>query len=42
MSSGAFTGNPSYYDANAGERRFFTSQEEYETAVNRVSNKVFS
>jgi hypothetical protein len=42
MSSGAFTGNPSYYDANAGERRFFTSQEEYETAVNRFSNKVFS
>ena len=42
MSSGAFTGNPSYYDADAGERRFFTSQEEYEAAVNRFSNRVFS
>lgn len=42
MSAGAFTGNPSYYDPNAGERRFFTSQEEYETAVNRFSNRVFS
>jgi len=42
MSSGAFTGNPSYYDADAGERRFFTSQEEYEAAVNNFSNRVFS
>jgi hypothetical protein len=42
MSSGAFIGNPSYYDADAGERRFFTSQEEYEAAVNRFSNRVFS
>ena len=42
MSSGAFTGNPSYYDADAGERRFFTSQEEYEAAVNSFSNRVFS
>ena len=42
MSAGAFTGNPSYYDPDAGERRFFTSQEEYETAVNRFSNRVFS
>lgn len=42
MSSGAFTGNPSYYDAEAGERRFFTSQEEYEAAVNNFSNRVFS
>jgi hypothetical protein len=42
MSSGAFIGNPSYYDADAGERRFFTSQEEYEAAVNSFSNRVFS
>ena len=42
MAAGAFTGNPSYYDPDAGERRFFTSQEEYETAVNRFSNRVFS
>tara|TARA_R100001594_G_scaffold122491_1_gene158650 strand:- start:272 stop:1837 length:1566 start_codon:yes stop_codon:yes gene_type:complete len=42
MSSGAFTGNPSYYDPNSGERRFFTSQEEYEKAVSRFANKVFS
>ena len=42
LSSGAFVGNPSYYDPESGERKYFTSQEEYEAAVKRFSNKQFS
>ena len=42
MSSGAFVGTPSYFDAEAGERRFFTSQEQYEREVNRFANTQFS
>jgi hypothetical protein len=42
LSSGAFVGNPSVYDPNSGERKYFTSQEEYEIAMQRFANKQFS
>ena len=42
LSSGAFTGSPSYYDAEAGERRYFTSQGDYEAAMQNFSHRMFS
>ncbi len=42
LSSGAFVGNPSIYDPNTGERKYFTSQEEYEIAMQRFANRQFS
>ena len=41
MSSGAFTGNPTYYDPNLGERINFTSQEQYEQYVSRFADRIF-
>ena len=41
MSSGAFTGNPTYYDPNLGERVNFTSQEQYEQYVSRFADRIF-
>lgn len=42
LSSGAFVGNPSIYDPDSGERKYFNSQEEYEIAMQRFANRQFS
>jgi len=42
MSSGAIVGKPSYFDTESGERRFFTSQEQYEQSVSSFANKIFA
>ena len=42
MSSGAFVGNPTYYDPNLGQRVNFTSQEQYEQYVSRFADRIFA
>ena len=41
MDSGAYEGNPTYYNAELGERVGFTSQKQYERAVNKYAKSIF-
>ena len=41
LSAGVYDGTPTYYDASAGERRGFQSQQQYEQWMQQFSNRIF-
>ena len=41
IDSGAYEGNPTYYNAELGQRVGFSSQEQYEKEVNQYAKSIF-
>ena len=41
IDSGAYEGNPTYYNSELGQRVGFSSQEQYEKEVNKYAKSIF-